>query len=758
MNITKLSEQFGSYLYHRLPKVYRDYDVAIDRRVTLEDGKTLVKRFYTLEEYLRSFAEGGFQPLLEDIEAIISLIDPMNCPEEYLPMLLQHFGLDFIEDIPIKFQRRLVQNIVTLYRKKGTIPAVAFLARELSGFDVTIEESERGGVQIALVRLTAYSDEDAELLLAQETVQRYIHLFLPANTKAEVVVTYGFTEGVHVNSKLSLEDYKSKDFELVGMEFDHIRYDVDEDDIKHAGFIDELYSLETDFIKKCVEDDFWSIKSSYDMDDATLESYNFSPFDISSLTNMLDEGDFVFTNGSCCEDSIIEKSEGTDAVEFYPIENPSIDSIYVKTSEVTESCLGTNIEGEILKGDVVELVDDSSNTTYFFKSPTNLYGTSAHPISFVFDRYNKSVKVYYSIKEYVFDGSLPLTKVSGYNSFTVADNLIFTLSFNTHYRTSGAIFDSSARYGNNDGKTYINMNRANTWISNSTIESVEDMQEYLKRNPIVVRFIPLSHSYPYFEKYLQTESSETPKFTAHLEELSSYLNRERRLFSSNTGFIIEDYSSTKEVILPFTLYSMNGKSDFIEKREGKYFIHHWVEYFNDWEALEFSTDSIGFPRELIENMDCYHNWNNDYSIDEIAKHWYYSPLPLYNPDTNSIKDVDWGGVGHLYISSSKNSDAFMLKTESTNILGLSASHVHAQYYPLIKSGVIKSLNLREELSDIKPRLYYERKEQPRIEEITDKVLINKLNLLPISDNYVKIYSKDIPFSEIKASVKSKLYY
>ena len=188
--------QFGEYLYNRLPKVYRDYDVEIER-LNVETQKK--ETFKTLKEYLYSFALGGFQPLLEDLEAIISLVDPFKCPSEFLPYLLRHFGLDYIDDIPEKFQRRLVQNVVTLYKKKGTIPAVAFLAKELSGFGVTIEEKSDGSVEFALIKMNAYEDEDAELLLAQDVVQRYIHLFLPAQTKSKVIVVYGFTENIHIN-------------------------------------------------------------------------------------------------------------------------------------------------------------------------------------------------------------------------------------------------------------------------------------------------------------------------------------------------------------------------------------------------------------------------------------------------------------------------------------------------------------------------------------------------------------------------------
>ena len=43
-------------------------------------------------------------------------------------------------------------------------------------------------------------------------------------------------------------------------------------------------------------------------------------------------------------------------------------------------------------------------------------------------------------------------------------------------------------------------------------------------------------------------------------------------------------------------------------------------------------------------------------------------------------------------------------------------------------------------------------------EITDKEVINKLNLLPIPENYAIISSKGIKYSYIDVSVQSKRYY
>lgn len=608
MRITKISEQFGEYLYHRLPKVYRDYDVAIDRKVKNSDGTEDLKRFYTLEEYIYSFAEGGFQPLLEDLEAIITLIDPMSCPEEFLPMFLQHFGLDFIEDIPVKFQRRLVQNIVTLYRKKGTIPAVAFLARELSGFDVTIEETERGGIEFALVKLNAYENEDAELLLAQEVVQRYIHLFLPAQAKAEIVVTYGFTEGIHINSKITLENYKSKDIGVYGNEYDHVRYDVDEDDDSHVGFVwDEYFFEESDFIQRCVDEDFYSVKISHGLDDTEFEDFSFYPFDISSLTNVLEEGDFVYTNGTCCEDTIItnvyadEDRDGT--LEF----------TYPNETRATISKLGGNSVKSILPvakvttdlkcGELVRL--DYKDNYYYWRCTKDLYGSHDYPITLVLCLHSNTIKVFCQYETIYIDENSILRKNVGYNSFrcSLDVSVLKATSTDSNFKVTNCIISSDGFYGNSTKAMYVRVDETFVDISYSGITTVENMLSYLRSNPITIHAPVAVDSCcgTYMEKYLETcipdsyDRSITCNIVTDSTKLSSYPSVG---FMRSTKVSVTDGDGlTSTYNIPLELLSLNGKHDYIEKVGSRYFHHHWVDKFNmeDFAKSSYINSTEGDP-------------------------------------------------------------------------------------------------------------------------------------------------------------------
>ena len=65
-------------------------------------------------------------------------------------------------------------------------------------------------------------------------------------------------------------------------------------------------------------------------------------------------------------------------------------------------------------------------------------------------------------------------------------------------------------------------------------------------------------------------------------------------------------------------------------------------------------------------------------------------------------------------------------------------------------------------SDIPPKFYiydkYNKYGGETLTEITDKEVINKLNLLPIPEDYAIISSKGIKYSSMDVSVQSKRYY
>lgn len=106
--------------YRKLPQVYRDEDSKIG---------------YPLKRYLESLIEGGYYGSIKDIEGIMSLVDPMNIPEEHFPYLCESFGLTYFPGIDISYQRKFLANFGDLNKRKGTFASVHFLVRALTGLD-----------------------------------------------------------------------------------------------------------------------------------------------------------------------------------------------------------------------------------------------------------------------------------------------------------------------------------------------------------------------------------------------------------------------------------------------------------------------------------------------------------------------------------------------------------------------------------------------------------------------------------------------
>ena len=187
--ITKVA--LADYLYDRLPRIYKT-----------EDKHQLLKRF------LDTFAEAGFDPLLQETVSITDLLDVDKCPSEYLPHLCRMYGYEYTLEIPELFQRRLLKHIVEMYKRKGTKSVVRFIARELTGFeseiienkDFTPEHEELTGwskrfehYRNFILKLTA-PYEDSSLFNKEDIVIKIVNNFLPTNSQVLVITSYWLKE------------------------------------------------------------------------------------------------------------------------------------------------------------------------------------------------------------------------------------------------------------------------------------------------------------------------------------------------------------------------------------------------------------------------------------------------------------------------------------------------------------------------------------------------------------------------------------
>lgn len=194
---------FADYLYNRLPKLYRTHDT-----------EQILRRF------IETFAEGGFDPLLQETVDMMNLLDVDKCPSEFLPLLCQMYGFEYTVEIPELFIRRLLKHIIELYKRKGTKSVVKFIARELTGFDSEIIENKDFDEELIElthwdIRFEHYRNfvlklnapyEDSSLYNKEDVVKKLLTDFLPTNSQVFVITVYWFQEDSEIVAK-SVDDY-----------------------------------------------------------------------------------------------------------------------------------------------------------------------------------------------------------------------------------------------------------------------------------------------------------------------------------------------------------------------------------------------------------------------------------------------------------------------------------------------------------------------------------------------------------------------
>lgn len=163
-------EELLKYAYNRcLPEIYRDRDSDI--------GNPLYR-------YMQSIIEGGCNPALQDVEGLLSLVDPETCPEEFFPYLYESFGFQYYPDVDVKYHRKFLMNYGELKRRRGTYSCIKFLVRVLTSLDVKLHYF-RGEYQdvygrYLVVSLQAKTIEDI-LNLDNDSalIQKFLGLFIP---------------------------------------------------------------------------------------------------------------------------------------------------------------------------------------------------------------------------------------------------------------------------------------------------------------------------------------------------------------------------------------------------------------------------------------------------------------------------------------------------------------------------------------------------------------------------------------------------
>ena len=186
-------EDILNALYDKhLPNVYRAND----------------EPYLYLKRYLQALCEGGYDEAAKDINGVLSLITPSSTLTAFLPSYLRSVGLPYFPDIPPVYQRRILAQFGELYRRRGSMSGVSYLAKVLTGMECELEY-HRGlkdvgtgedvyGRWLDVNILAVTVDQVTNLDINRRVVERYLRWFVPYYINVWVTATIALQE-IHID-------------------------------------------------------------------------------------------------------------------------------------------------------------------------------------------------------------------------------------------------------------------------------------------------------------------------------------------------------------------------------------------------------------------------------------------------------------------------------------------------------------------------------------------------------------------------------
>lgn len=120
---------FGQYLYDRLPELYHRRDS--------EEGVN-----FALLRFLQTLNEGGITTLFNEMLELYDILQVDKMPSDIVPLMGQLLGYEYQEGLEEDIQRKIIQNLIELYKRKGTKSVLNFITREFTKFDSKVTETE----------------------------------------------------------------------------------------------------------------------------------------------------------------------------------------------------------------------------------------------------------------------------------------------------------------------------------------------------------------------------------------------------------------------------------------------------------------------------------------------------------------------------------------------------------------------------------------------------------------------------------------
>ena len=120
--------------------------------------------------------EGGFSVIQRELDNLPKLIDLDNCTDEQLDLVGSLVGISNDFGIPPYLFRRLLKVMVPIYKKKTTRSIIKYIAREVSRWQVDIEQADDAGVFMTFATDTPEEMRSKLFSEHQESPHRLNHI------------------------------------------------------------------------------------------------------------------------------------------------------------------------------------------------------------------------------------------------------------------------------------------------------------------------------------------------------------------------------------------------------------------------------------------------------------------------------------------------------------------------------------------------------------------------------------------------------
>lgn len=171
-----INNSFDKYLYNTLPPIYRSEDAKIKPNPE------------PLRRFLQILNEGGFKPIISNVDRLRNLSNIDNANSEDLSNIVRALGLEFPYNMTDSERRKYIKIIPSLYKLKGAEDSFNYLAREIfstkSKIDTKVAEYVEGMTPEEWRKIFLNIEIDGglpDIQRKEENFRKFVEIIRPVN-------------------------------------------------------------------------------------------------------------------------------------------------------------------------------------------------------------------------------------------------------------------------------------------------------------------------------------------------------------------------------------------------------------------------------------------------------------------------------------------------------------------------------------------------------------------------------------------------